>query len=81
MDTPFENIDDDTREDWSRHPATVALSRTLSEQLVRLRENIVRSAGSPKALETNAIGIMGGECIGLEFALGLVLTPGKGGNT
>jgi hypothetical protein len=73
MDTPFENLDKDARDEWRAHPVTRAYLATVTDTRDKLQEGLLYTiqAGSA-ALPSMTLG--GGELKGLNFCLHMANT-------
>lgn len=71
MDTPFENLDRDAREEWRAHPVTRAFVATIGDARDRLQEGLLYTIQAGSA-SLPSITSGGGELKGLNFCLQMI---------
>lgn len=71
MDTPFERLDNDAKEDWRNLPATRAFLATLAGHYESRGQQALLGLASP-ASDIDTLRVNGGELVGLMFALNML---------
>jgi hypothetical protein len=71
MDTPFERMDLEVRQEWLMHPATEAFVETLTAELKRVTEAVMAGLLDGGAVDPAKYARMGGMLHALGFAVNL----------
>lgn len=69
MNTPYEKLDEDTRQEWLMHPVTEAFLATIRSYREQVANGLIDRLKSPMGDGNQWNHIFGGEIRGLDFVL------------